>query len=164
IFGNEYVPAIPALNVLMASLVLIFLYFPVGAILNACDKQTRNTAHLGIVAVSNIILNLILIPLMGFVGAAWASLLSYVLLFILGIVVVEKIISYGKKTLFVSLVKILIGCAVMTLAILGVKEYLHFLFVIPLGIAIYFSILFFLKEFTLNDLTQLKKMIKKEEI
>lgn len=163
IFGKEYIPAIPALNVLMASLVLIFLCFPVGAILNACDRQSRNTIHLGVVAVSNIILNLILIPLFGFAGAAWASLLSYVLLFGLGIVVVEKTISYDKKVLFVSLIKILFACVIMTLAVLGLKDSVHFIFVIPFGVLTYFSVLFLLKEFTFKDLIQLKKMAGKAE-
>lgn len=161
VFGREFSDAIPALNILMASLVLIFLCFPIGAILNACNRQTRNTVHLGIAAFSNIALNLIFIPVFGFVGAALSALLSYILLFVLGISVVEKIISYDKKTLFFSLIKMLASCVIMALMIIWLKQTINIVFVIPLGILIYFSILFLLKELASKDLAQLKRMIGK---
>ena len=39
-------------------MVFVFLCFPIGALLNACSKQTRHTVNLGIVAIFSFVANL----------------------------------------------------------------------------------------------------------
>lgn len=161
VFGRAYVACAPALNVLIAVLPVIFLTFPVGAILNACNRQTRNTIHLGVVALTNIVLNLILIPRFSYVGAAIATLVSYLLLLALGLVVTEKIIKYNKKALLWQFSKILFCCLLMATLVLFLKIYLHFIIVIPLAILFYFVLLYLLRGFERADLDQLKQILKK---
>ena len=150
VFGHQYSQSVLPLQILMTSMIFIFICFPIGAMLNACDKQARNTINLGLVALFNIIANLILIPYYSFVGSAIANFLSYLLLFILGITVVGKIVNYDKKYLLTTLGKVLIGCVAMFFVVNELKQYLHFAIVIPLGILVYFAIIYLLRVFAFS--------------
>ncbi len=161
VFGQEYAPAVPALQLMMAALVFIFLCFPGGAILNACDKQARNTVNLAIIAIFSTIANLILIPIWSYVGSALATLLSYALLFFLGIIIVDKITVYDKKYLLIAVMKITVSCLAMGLVVWLLKDAWHFLLVIPLGAAAYFVVLYLIGGFTKDDVFQLKTLLKK---
>jgi O-antigen/teichoic acid export membrane protein len=162
VFGYEYNDSVLPLQVLMVSLILVFLAFPVGAMLNAGNRQTRNTIHLGIVAVFNIIANLILIPLYGYVGSAIAALLSYVLLFSLGMFVIETIIKYNKKYLLLSFFKILLSSLVMGFLILIVKDYINFIITIIFGATSYLIVLYLVGGVHKDDIFQLKDLILKK--
>lgn len=159
VFGFEYAPAVLPLQIMMAALVLVFISFPIGALLNACNRQTRQTVHLGIVAVFNIVINIFLIIWLSYVGAAISVLLSMLLLNVLGIIVVEKITAYDKKYLIVSLIRILFSCLVMGIIVLLLKNYFHFLLVSAIGALIYFIILYLIKGFTKDDILQIKTLL-----
>jgi O-antigen/teichoic acid export membrane protein len=80
-YGPKFIGAALPLQVLIFSLVFAFLYWPVGSLLNAADRQKENTVVMGATMVLNIALNAILITRLEAVGAAWASLASNALLF-----------------------------------------------------------------------------------
>jgi O-antigen/teichoic acid export membrane protein len=145
IFGAQYFESILPLQILMASLLFIFICFPIGALLNASNRQTRNTINLGIVAAANTILNIFLIPVLDYNGAAIANLISYLLLFVLGIVLVGKVVDYDKKFLLLSLAKIIFACVIMYLAVIFLKNYLNFIVVIIIAMAIYAGLAYLLK-------------------
>ena len=145
VFGAQYLESILPLQILMASLLFIFICFPIGALLNASNRQTRNTINLGIVAAVNTVLNACLIPLWDYNGAAIANLLSYVLLFTLGISLVGRIVDYDKKFLLWSLLKILIAGIIMALVVILLKGYLNFIAVIIIGMAVYGLLAYLLK-------------------
>jgi len=138
VFGVEYGPAIAPLNVLMLSLLFVFLSFPVGAMLNACGRQSRNTFNTGLVTVFSLVANLSLIPIFGYMGTAWANLISYFLLFFLGIIVIDSIIDYDKKFLFLSFVKIILASLLMLAVVLVLKNQVHFVVSIVAGAVVYF--------------------------
>ncbi len=159
IFGANYIASILPLQILMIALVIIFLAFPVGAMLNASNRQTANTVVLGVISIFNIICNLILIPLFSYNGAAISALLSYFLLFVIGLLLVGRIVDYDKKYLLLSFFKIIISCLVMGTVVMTTKNQLHFLFVIPLGVFSYFVVLYLIRGFTKNDITQMKDLL-----
>lgn len=161
LFGQAYGASVLPLQILMASMLFVFLCFPVGAMLNACDKQARHTTNLGITAVVSVILNLSLIPYLNYNGAAFANLFSYVLLFILGIVVVNKIVSYDKKFLALSALKILIVCAVMFFATWYIKMQFNFVIAIFAGAAVYFTLAYIFGLYRLNSIKDFLKEFKK---
>lgn len=162
IFGSDYNASILPLQILMVALVLIFLSFPVGALLNASNKQTANTVILGFISFFNILANLFLIPIFSYNGAALSALLSYILLFALGLFIAGKIVDYDKKYLLLSTLKIFFSCLVMGLAVLTAKNNLHFMLVIPLGGLVYVSVLYLIKGFSNSDLWQLKDLLSKK--
>jgi O-antigen/teichoic acid export membrane protein len=77
LFGTEYVSSGPVLTLHVWSAVFVFLLVASGKWLIAENLQylalQRNLAGLA----SNVILNLILIPGFGVIGAAWATVVSY---------------------------------------------------------------------------------------
>jgi O-antigen/teichoic acid export membrane protein len=153
VFGEAYLPSVAPLQILMTSMIFVFLCFPIGALLNACDRQSRNTFNMGIVAAFSFISNLILIPIWGYNGSAVANLLSYLLLFILGIIAVEQVTNYDKILLIKSFGKALLACVVMFLAVFLLKDFFHFIIVIPIGALIY---LFFAYIFGLFSIKSIK--------
>jgi O-antigen/teichoic acid export membrane protein len=93
IFKPEYVDAILPLQIIMASLLFLFINFPIGALLNACDKQKVNTLNMGITLAISISFNIFLIPMYQATGAAITVFIANFSMFILGMIQVPKIIE-----------------------------------------------------------------------
>ncbi len=159
VFGREYQDSVLTLQIMISALVLIFLNFAVGALLNAGGRQTRQTIHLGITAGANIVFNLILIPRLAHLGAALATVLSYLILFSLGIAVAGKIVSYSKKKILGSAGRIFLSTLAMAGVVLFLKEQIAFWLVIPIGAIVYFLGLVLLREITKVDLFQFKRLV-----
>jgi len=160
LFKSEFTEAIIPLQVSMIALFFIFINFPVGSLLNACDRQKRNTLNMGIVMVFSVILNFILIPRFQVVGASITVLFSNILMFILGMVVVGKIINYHPAKNLVVFLKSFLAAGIMGAFIFFGKEYLHILILIPLGSILYFVFLFLLKGFKKEDIMSVFKSFK----
>lgn len=83
LFGAQFVSAAPALYVLMAVVPLLFFQSVHGSILYALEKQKLLLVFTAISIVFDIVLDVVLIKKMGFVGAAYASLATNSVFFIL---------------------------------------------------------------------------------
>lgn len=156
----EYEASIPALKILAPSLVFAFLTFPVGALLNACDKQKVNTVNMGIIMVINIALNLILVPRFSFIGSAWAWFITNVVWFVLTIYWAEKLIHYSKKLLLINFLKALFSAIVMGFAVLYFKDKIHIIIDVCVGAAVYVVIMFLVKGFTADEIKELVASFK----
>lgn len=117
LYGPVFARSILPLQIMISGLLFIFLNFPVGAFLNAVNRQTLNTINMAIVVVVNVTLNLFLIRNFLEVGAAVATLISTVLLFSLGLRWVGRIISYDRRVLLIALGKSLFAGAVMAIVL-----------------------------------------------
>ncbi|MFZ2804225.1 MAG: flippase [Patescibacteria group bacterium] len=85
IYGNAYLAAVPPFAIMAWVLIPIFMDFPVGSLLNGSHRaHLKTTAMLGTLFV-NVVLNTILVPSMGPVGAAWSGLFSFTILFLIGL-------------------------------------------------------------------------------
>ncbi|MHA1695043.1 MAG: oligosaccharide flippase family protein, partial [Candidatus Helarchaeota archaeon] len=113
LYGEVFRASVTPLRILIVGLVVIFLNFPVGAFLNACNKQVINTRNMGITVLINIVLNIFLIKQYTFNGAAVAALISGIVLFFLGLRWVGKVIKYNKKFLLQSLGRALFAGLIM---------------------------------------------------
>jgi O-antigen/teichoic acid export membrane protein len=81
IFGPEFTRAAPALPVLGAAFVFICLDYLNGTLLVTLGKQ-RLLLRISLIAlVVNLIGNLVLVPLFGFMGAAWMTLVTEMVVF-----------------------------------------------------------------------------------
>ena len=60
IFKSGYTEAILPLRIIIAALPFVFLNFPIGSALNACDKQKTNTRIMAIGLFFSIFLNILL--------------------------------------------------------------------------------------------------------
>ncbi|HLD28146.1 MAG TPA: flippase [Patescibacteria group bacterium] len=162
VFGMEYKGSVLPLQIMMTALILIFINYPYGAMLNACNRQTRNTIHLAIVAIFNLIANIILIPIWSYVGVAIAFVASYILMFGLNLIAVNKILAYDKRGLVWSLIKIVFSGVAMVTVILLLKNKIHFIFVTIIAGLVYVTLVYLLKEFTKTDILQIKEMLIKK--
>ena len=84
IFGEGFDVSILPLQILLIGTVINgFMQRPIGSILYSTGKPELNLRIFSIAAIGNIILNLLLIPNMGIVGAAIATSISYLIITIL---------------------------------------------------------------------------------
>ncbi len=164
IFGVQYINSILPLQILMLSLALIFLTFPVGSFLNATGRQLRNTLNVGIAVIINIILNLILIPKLIYTGAAIASAVSSAIILILGLIAANQIIKYNKKKILIDFIKIFLSAVIMA-GILNILLFkYHFIWLILIGVIIYVIALYTFKAVTKRDLTDILISLKIKKI
>ncbi len=151
IFKSGYGEAILPLQIAIASLLFIFINFPIGSLLNACDKQKINTTNMGIVMVASIILNLLLIPKFQAIGASITVLATNALMFILGIYWVGKIIEYKSGKVIITFLKSLLAILVMGIIVFYLKPLTNIFVITVIGGIIYFILLFLMGGFRKED-------------
>lgn len=117
VYGKQYDGTILPLMVLPWVLIPIFLDFPVGSLLNATHRAGKKTTAMGVTMVMNVLANMLLVPDLGPVGAAWAGVVSFWMLFFIGVWYARKDFPGAKwfASLFVR------GVAAAWLIWLGVK-------------------------------------------
>ena len=110
-------------------------------------------------AVVNIGLNLLLIPYLGILGAAVATLIAYLVLGILTLLVSFRYLKFDLGLSFMA--KSILASAIMTLAIwlLNPLGIMGVTISIILGLAIYFAMMLALKGFSKNELSLLKELL-----
>ncbi len=161
LFKAGYGGALLPLQISIVSLFFIFINFPIGSLLNACDKQRKNTLNMGIVTVASVALNLLLIPHFQAVGASITVLITNALMFILGIYWVKKVISYHAKKNLLIFAKVLFSSVVMGIIIYYGKSYLNVFVATIIGGFIYFALLLMLGGFKKADLTSVLQSFKR---
>ncbi len=150
-YKKAFEASIIPLQILIVSIVFVFLNYPVGYLLNATDRQTRNTVHIGIVMVLNLVLNLLLIPRYTFIGAAVASTISSVVLLSLGLYVARKIVQLDIRLLLSTAWKTLVCSLTMAALIHYLDDRLNIFVLIALAATWYFGSLFLLRGYKASD-------------
>jgi len=160
-FQAEYIEAILPTKIIVSAVFFIFINFPIGSLLNACDKQMKNTMNMAIVLAVSIILNYLLIPHYQVIGASITVLATNLLMFILGIYQVKKIIKFSQKKFIIILAKSLLASSMMTVLVVYLKEILILPLVMIIGGFVYFLILFLLGGFAKEDVLSIYKSFRK---
>lgn len=96
LFGEEYLESILLVKVLSVTLPIYFVAYSVGATLVTKDNMKYKVLIMGITALINIILNIILIPKYNEIGAAVATIISNFVLLVLYFVIAETKIFKRK--------------------------------------------------------------------
>ncbi|MEA3272909.1 MAG: flippase [Patescibacteria group bacterium] len=162
LYGADFSPSIIPLQILAVGLVFAFLSFPVGSLLNACNKQKVQTIILGLTMVVNIVLNLILIPRYGVIGASITALVSYFFLFSIGIMRARKIVDYKIGFLFNIFVKSLLASIVMIGIISFLKPFVNFVILSLLGMVIYGIVMWIIRGIDKEDITYFRRMFARK--
>jgi len=102
IYGLNYLPSIKALKILIWAFFIICISSITSGLLNSINKQRLVTFGAGVGAIINVILNLILIPKYSMEGAALATVITEVSMFILYIYLACKFLRINKSK-FLSL-------------------------------------------------------------
>lgn len=115
--GSAYADAAPILAVLGFALIPSFLDFPLGSLLNASGRQRTKTAIFGVTMVINGVLNVLLIPPFGMMGAVWASLISLSALVVMGALAVKQLMpQFHWKPIWLMSIRFSVAGAVMAIA------------------------------------------------
>jgi len=151
IYGEQFLPAVRVLKISIWAAVFIFYNSGLVFSLIAGHKQNLNIfGSLGCVLVS-ILVNLILIPRFGYLGAAWGRLSGEFALFIISIYFVTK--KLFKFSPFVWFKYPFLGTLIMAVFIIKFKT-LPLLMLVIIGAIIYFLILYFI-----GGLQEFKRLI-----
>jgi len=164
IFTKDYNDAILPLQITMMAIIFMFLNFPVGSLLNACDRQKTNTINMGVALAASIIINLILIPKFQAAGASLTVLITNLLMFVLGMCVVPKITKYNYKKIIVMFIKSLLAAAVMGATGYFLKNTINLALTVILSGASYFIALYIFKGFKKEDVISIYKSFANKAI
>ncbi|MDP2944436.1 MAG: flippase [bacterium] len=162
LFKSGYDGAVLPLQISIISLLFIFLNFPIGSLLNACDAQRKNTRNMALVAAISILMNLALIPYWQAVGASITVLATNLLMFILGILSVKKIIAYRLRKNLKTFWKVMAASIIMGLIIWFGQAYLNIFIITILGGGVYFGGLFLLGGFKRADIESVVKSFRRK--
>ena len=123
----------------------------------------KNTMILGklwiVVAISNIVLNLLLVPYLNILGAAIATLLCYILAFSVTAIASKKTMRLPFN--IGELSKIIIASAIMGIIVymMHPNGIISVLISIVAGVIVYFAIIFILKAVTLKEIAIFKDLL-----
>ena len=159
LYGARYSISSIALRIISLYLFLKFINFLLGIVLSSIDKQNKRMLGQGITAGISILLNLLLIPLIGFVGAAISTLITEIFLFIIYYIFVSK--SWYYYNFLGILPKPIIAVIIMSLFI-GFTN-LNLIITIIASAAIYLSVLMVLRTLDKKDYEIIRKIFKNEE-
>jgi O-antigen/teichoic acid export membrane protein len=135
VYGSDYKLSNIPVFLLYWSQVFIFFNFFALDLLTAHDKQFWNLIYAVIIVVTNILLNIILIPLFSFAGVGVAKVISAFLGFVFMIVILNKF----KISLSVARVRLILNFLIITFLVyitsfLGLIPYLLISIMIVLSI------------------------------
>lgn len=161
-FAEGFYGSDVALQIVLFSFVLIAVNVIFNFTLIAIGKQAHLVWINGACALFNIIANIIVIPWLGFRGAALATVASEILVFILVFVTVKKFLPFKIQLgrTFKTILSALIMGVVVYLLRDPVHEFIgnyNILLLIPIGAAVYAASLFGTRAVTKDLLAMLKK-------
>ena len=158
LYGTRYSTSSIALRIISLYLFLKFINFLLGIVLSSIDKQNKRMLGQGITAGISILLNLWLIPLIGFVGAALSTLITEIFLFMIYYLFVSK--SWYYYNFLGILPKPIIAAIAMSLFI-GFTS-LNLIITIVASAAIYLAVLMVLRTLDKKDYEIIGKIFKNE--
>ncbi|MDD5710837.1 MAG: flippase [Candidatus Colwellbacteria bacterium] len=152
-YGSEYLPAATSMQILALS---VLITFPVTVIIHAIFAQNRQREMVPIWvmgALVNVGLNFYLIPAIGIIGAAWASLVTQ---FGTGVFMwrkLKQINDFSLKGRFGSPIgaSVLMGLVILLMQSLSAS----FFIIVPTAFVVYFYALYILKDKTLYEIKTL---------
>jgi len=163
--GDGYQEAVPVLQALVFVLIPIFLDFPVGSLLNAADRQGTKTAIMGVTMVLNVILNVLLIPSFGILGAAYSALGSFTFLFVGGLCFVPQIIpGYSFVSFARTVFPILLSGAVMGAVAYALRPVIGFVLVVPVAVVVYLAMLLLTRSMRSTHLRTALQLVRRKQV
>jgi O-antigen/teichoic acid export membrane protein len=141
-FKPEYAAGVGPLRITILALFFIFLNYPIGSLLNACDRQKDNTRNMLIALALSVVLNIFLIPKFQAWGAGITVLATNITMFALSLGYVPKIMKLRPQKMLMPFLKAAISTALMFMFVINLKGSYNVFIVSGIGGMIYFVALF----------------------
>lgn len=117
VFGSEYLGAVPVLQVLSIFAILQAVVHISGQVLDFLGRAKVRAYAKGLTATMNVLLTVILLPILGVVGAAWATVITHSIYTTINLYIVYNEIQFNTRILFLSLVKTGVVSLFMSVAV-----------------------------------------------
>lgn len=138
LFGPRYAASTPVLQILIWTVPFSFVGYPLSSALVADGHVKINARNAGIGTVTNIVTNLIMIPLFSYIGAAITTLFTDCLLVLLTYFAVKKYV--GVADLYRRNLRV-VGCSVALAIFLYLLSFLNLALLIPASMIFYAGML-----------------------
>jgi O-antigen/teichoic acid export membrane protein len=157
-YGDQFSASIIAFQILAFFIPLRWVSSITGTLLTSINRQSLRTVSVGLIALFNIILNALMIPYLGYIGASIATVLSEVFLYFVFIYFINK--YYKRMELHKHFIKPLIASLMMGGFLVYFKDFNLFL-LITFAVLVYFVMLLVLRTFTQEDKDIFKQVVKR---
>lgn len=157
-YGNSYLPATIALQILVWSMALIFVNSSFANLLTSIDRQSTIAKITGIIALFNIILNFILIPYYSYIGASIATTIADILNLAIFIFILSKTKYKFHRGFSKDIMKVFISAAVMIFLIKILGDINIFLIILISSVG-YITTFLLIKGMDKDDVFILKNLI-----
>jgi len=154
LFGADFIASAASLKILVFSTLFVYLAIGSGTLLVVADRQILNMYFYLFGAALNIILNLILIPRFGFVGAAISNVITMFLVVALTFYFVSRKL---KMPLEIKKLRKAVLAGAITLIVLFCLKGLNLFISMPIGILTYAILIIHLKAIEIEDIILLVK-------
>jgi len=156
VYGQQFTPSVISLRILSLSVLMKFIHTTLAMVLTASNRQGLRTAIIACAALANVVLNCLLIPWRGAVGASVAAVLTDCLLLATCYFFVSR--QLGGVSLWATLARPTLSAVAMGAVILLLRR-TSLLLLIPSAAAIYGAVLFALGGLPRDELVRLKAML-----
>jgi O-antigen/teichoic acid export membrane protein len=140
VYGLEYQSSAIALKILIWSTAIMFITTLISTTCVSSGNQQIVSKRALLAALLNVILNLILIPWIGYIGAAIATVLSTFGAMMFSLVWIRKNLLH--ENLLKGAISPLIGACVISLFIVLFRSYVDILFLSVISIPVYAAVLY----------------------
>ena len=159
IYSSEYALASSVMQILIWTVVFLFINGVASSLLNSIGKEVSVTKIYLVAAVFNIVLNYILIPIYSYNGAALTTVLSEVLVFVLMMYSISKTEYKADWSLIKTCAKLIISGIILAavLYLIHVSIWLA----IPIGLVVYLVALVLTRSIDETDKYIIKEILKR---
>ena len=158
IYGQTYFPSVIALQILIWTVPLIFIDSAFAYLFSSMNKQATVAKIMGIVALFNILVNIILIPLYSYIGASIVTLASDLITLILMIFVLSDTQFKVQLIHLKDVWKVVVSSLAMLIPLMLLNN-LNILIIILISSLVYVVAFLLLKGLDEEDIKIIKNII-----
>jgi O-antigen/teichoic acid export membrane protein len=159
LLGHGFLASEPAMRILALALGIAFVNNAFIGALNASDHQSSFTWAAGWSLLANLVLNVILIPLYGYQGASWATVMTELVLAIVGWILTARYV--GEVPVVRLSWRVLLAGLIMGVVIYPLSSLDGFKVVIPIvaGAAVYAAFVLLLRALTGQEIAWARRAL-----
>ncbi len=117
VYGNAYIASSTIMRILIWTVILLFVNGAITTLLNASNKEVSVTKIYAAASIFNVLLNILLISVYNYNGAALATVISEIFILLLMYYVVRNTKYCPERGIWKDIVKIVIASVVMFAAL-----------------------------------------------
>ncbi|AMK15569.1 flippase [Methanobrevibacter olleyae] len=159
IYSSKYALASPAMQILIWTVVFLFINGVATSLLNSIGKELSVTKIYLVTAIFNIILNYLTIPIWSYIGASITTVLSEILILVLMLCSISKT-EYRPDFLLLKTIIKLIICGFILFIVLYLINVSLWL-AIPIGLIVYILALIITKTIDDTDKYIINELLKR---